>query len=239
MVYFIVLFTTIFSGLVQGVTGFGGGIVSMLIFPHFFGIPLGAGISVSLGIAFCASVVIRYRKDVNVKMAVLPAILFNIVCSIAITCVTVVEPTAIKRFFGVFLLLLAFYYLFINKNVQNRKLSVGASLLCIVVSAVCDGMFGIGGPLMVLYFMSMTKSTHEYLGTMQLFFWCCSLYNTVFRFYKGILLPEHLVYIAFGVIGILIGSFIAAKIVDRLNVETMRKLVYAMIGVSGVVNLIG
>lgn len=239
MVYFIVLFTTIFSGLVQGVTGFGGGIVSMLVFPHFFGIPLGAGISVSLGIAFCSSVVYRYRKDVDVKMAILPAILFNIVCGFAISWSTVVEPETIKRIFGVFLLILAFYYLVINKNVKNRKLGIAEGLLCIVISAVCDGMFGIGGPLMVLYFMGKTDSPHAYLGTMQLFFWCNSVYNTAFRFYKGILLPEHLMYIAFGMAGILIGGAIAGKIVDRLNAAMMRKLVYAMIGVSGVVNLIG
>ena len=227
------------AGLVQGVVGFGGGIITMLIFPYFFGIPQGAGITVSLGIALCASMVIRYRKEVNVNMAVLPAILYNIICSIAISCSVSVDQAVIKKVFGIFLILLACYYLFISKNVQNRKLGLVTSAVCIIISATCDGLFGIGGPLMVLYFMSMTDSTHAYLGTMQLFFWVNSVYNTAFRFYKGILLPEHLVYIGCGVVAILIGGAIASRIVDKLNVTTMRKVVYVMIGVSGIVNLIG
>jgi len=237
MVHIIVFFTTLLGGLVQGVTGFGGGIVTMLIFPYFFGITLGAGITGSLGIALCSYMAFRYRKELDVKMAVIPAILYTAVCSLVINFSVQVDPRIIKKIFAVFLLLLSFYYLFISKNVQNRKLGLVYSLVCIVISGACDALFGIGGPLMVLYFMSMTKSTHAYLGAMQLFFFINSAYNTVFRFYKGILLPEHLGVIAVGMVGIIAGGMIGGKIVDRLNVDTMRKLIYIMIGVSGVINL--
>ena len=54
-----------------------------------------------------------------------------------------------------------------------------------------------------------------------------------------LLLPEHLVLMAFGVMGVLIGGAVAGKIVDRLNVATMRKLIYVMIGIGGVINLLG
>ena len=239
MVYLSVLITALLAGVVQGVTGFGGGIITMLIFPYFFSIPLGAGITGALGIALCAFVALRYRKELNVRMALMPAFLYIVVSSIVISFSTTMDPALIKKVFGAFLILLAAYYLFISKSVQNRKLSIGVSVVCIAISAACDALFGIGGPLMVLYFMSMTRSTHEYLGTIQLFFWFNSMYNTTFRFYKGILLPEHLIFIAFGVIGILLGGVIAGKFVDKLNADTMRKLIYVMIGVSGVLNLLG
>lgn len=239
MVFLSVLITALLAGIVQGVTGFGGGIITMLVFPHFFGITLGAGITGSLGIALCASVAYRYRKELSVKMAVFPAFLYLVVCSLVISYSMAVDPAIIKKVFGVFLVLLSAYYLFISKTVQNRKLSLAVSIACIAISAACDGLFGIGGPLMVLYFMSMTTSTHAYLGTIQLFFWINSIYNTAFRFYKGILLPEHLIFIAFGVVGILAGGAIAGKIVDKLNADAMRKVIYVMIGVSGVINLIG
>ncbi len=239
VIYISILAGTILAGLVQGVTGFGGGIITMLVFPHFFSIPLGAGITGSLGIALCASMAIRYRKDVRVMMAVLPALLYNVVSSVVISYSVSVDQVLIKKIFGVFLVLLSVYYLFISKSVQNRKLGLGVSIVCIAISAACDALFGIGGPLMVLYFMSMTSSTHAYLGTMQLFFWVNSMYNTAFRFYKGILLPEHLIFILVGVVGILAGGAVAGKVVDKLNVATMRKLIYIMIGVSGVINLLG
>lgn len=239
MVYFSVLITALLAGLVQGVTGFGGGIIIMLVFPMFFSIPVCAGISGSLGIALCAAMVIRYRKEVSPGMAVLPAFLYLAASSFAISCAVIVDQTVIKKVFGVFLLLLSCYYLFMNRAVKDRKFGLAVSVVCIVISGVCDGLFGIGGPLMVLYFMSRTHSTHAYLGTMQLFFWINSVYNTAFRFYKGVLLPEHLIVIALGIIGILLGGAAAGRIVDRLNIETMRRLIYVMIGVSGVINLFG
>jgi len=239
MIYPSIFVAALLAGLVQGVTGFGGGIITMLIFPMFMSITVGAGVTSALGIALCLSMVIRYWKDVDVKMALLPAVLYNVVSSIVISYSVNVDQVLMKKIFGVFLLLLCIYYLFINKNVQNRTLSLPVSIVCIAISATCDGLFGIGGPLMVLYFMSMTTSTHNYLGTMQLFFWTNSMYNTTLRFIKGILLPEHLVFMAFGVVGILIGGALAGKIVDRLNVATMRKLIYIMIGIGGVINLLG
>ena len=72
-----------------------------------------------------------------------------------------------------------------------------------------------------------------------MFFMVNSIYNTIFRFYKGILLPEHVIYILVGIVGVVSGVQIANRIVDRLNADAMRKLIYLMIGVSGVLNLIG
>lgn len=178
MIFISVLAAALLAGIVQGVTGFGGGIITMLIFPHFFGIPVGAGITGSLGIALCASMALRYRKELSVRMAVLPAFLYIAVSSLVISFAMSVDQILIKKVFGVFLVLLSLYYLFISKAVQNRKLSLGVSIVCIAISAACDGLFGIGGPLMVLYFMSMTETTHAYLGTMQLFFWINSFVVT-------------------------------------------------------------
>lgn len=239
MVYISVLGATLLAGIVQGTVGFGGGIITMLIFPYFFGITVGAGITSALGIALCSMMAIRYRKELVVKMAILPAILYNIVCGFVIRYSVMVDPAVIKKIFGVFLVVLACYYLFISKSVQDRKLTLGVSIVCIVISATCDSLFGIGGPLMVLYFMSMTTKTHEYLGTIQLFFFTNSVCNTTMRFMNGILRPEHLIYILCGVVGVLAGGVLAGKIVDRLNIMMMRKLIYVMIGVSGVLNLIG
>ena len=170
MIYPSIMISTLLAGLVQGVVGFGGGIITMLIFPLFVSIPVGAGITSALGIPLCLSMVIRYRDEVNVKMALLPALLYNVISSFVITYSVYVDQVTIKKIFGVFLVLLSIYFLFISKNMSGQKLSLGFSIVCIVISGACDALFGIGGPLMVLYFMSMTKSTHEYLGTMQLFF---------------------------------------------------------------------
>lgn len=117
------------------------------------------------------------------------------------------------------------------------KITLPVAILFIVISALCDSLFGIGGPLMVLYFLSQTNSTKEYLGTIQFFFFINGVYNTAFRFVRGILGLEQLLYIAVGAVCIFAGLLVANRIVDRLNANIIRKLTYIMIGISGIVNL--
>lgn len=227
------------AGIVQGITGFGAGIVMMMILPMILGnIPQSAGVSTAICVILSAQMVYLYRKHVDIKKVILPSILYILICSISMYFSTMIDQNLMKKVFGTFLLLLAIYYLFINKNNERKKLSLALSLFCIVVSAACDGLFGVGGPLMVLYFLSTTHNTHQYLGTIQAFFTINCFYNTCFRIYRGIILPEHLIYIAVGMICIVIGGYIANKIVDKLDGVLVRKLTYIMIGISGLINII-
>lgn len=234
----LVMLTAVLAGIVQGVTGFGSGIVMMMVLPMYFALGESAGISTAICLFLNISMVYTYRKHISFKTIIPPAILYIIVCSMTIYLSTSIDQAFIKKVFGVFLILLAVYYLFINKNNERKKLSLPVSIMCIIVSAVCDGLFGIGGPLMVLYFLSQTHNTHEYLGTIQTFFLINCVYNTCFRIYRGIIGLAHLPLIGIGVIGIVLGGILANKIVDRLDGTLIRKLTYIMIGISGLINII-
>lgn len=237
MMITIMILTTIIAGAIQGITGFGGSIVMMMVLPTMYALPQGAGISTAICIFLNLSMLFMYRKYIDFKKVILPSILYMVVCSIAIYFSTNINQELMKKVFGIFLIILAIYYLFIQKGDPRKKLSLTTSLFCIIASALCDAFFGIGGPLMVLYFLSQTHNTHEYLGTIQSFFFVNTVYNTCFRFYNGILGVEHLSIIGIGIIGILIGSFIGNKIVDKLDGVLIKKLTYFMIGISGFINL--
>jgi hypothetical protein len=230
--------TAFIAGIIQGVTGFGSSLVLMMVLPMMFALPQSAGISTAICICLNAQMLFMYRKHVDLKKIIPPAILYIAVCSVVIRFSTTVNQAMMKKVFGLFLIVLAIYYLFINKDGERKKIGLALSLFCIVVSATCDGLFGIGGPLMVMYFLSTTHNTHEYLGTIQTFFCINCVYNTLFRIYNGILLPEHLKYIGIGMVGIFIGGFIANKIVDKLDGVMLRKLIYIMIAISGIINII-
>lgn len=232
-----ILLTTAAAGVIQGITGFGCGIVMMMVFPMMFALPQSAGCSTAIAVFLSLSMVITYRKHIRFEKIIPPAVLYIAVCSASIYCSTMFDQNVMKKVFGVFLLLLSVYYLFVQKNTDRKKLSLPVSVLCIVVSAVCDGLFGIGGPLMVLYFLAQTHNTHEYLGTIQTFFLINSVYNTVFRVINGILTVSHIAVIFTGVIGIVIGGMIGNRIVDKLDGIMVRKLTYIMIGISGLINL--
>ncbi len=238
MNYIIIILTAFVAGIVQGVTGFGSCIVMMMVFPFFFTIPEGAGIAVAATVFLSLSVAIRYRKEIKPLKLLPPAVLYVIVSNLSIHFSTLVDPVLIKRIFGGFLIVLSVYFLFFAKSVQGKKLSVPAALLCIAVSAACDGLFGIGGPLMVLVIMGMTSSSKEYLGSILFISAITCLCSTIFRFWSGILTVSHISFILAGIAGILAGVFVANKIVDKLNENVLRKVTYVMIGVAGIINLL-
>ena len=239
MLYGILFAITMLAGLVQGVTGFGSCIVIMLVLPFYFPLAEAAGIAVATTLIMGIVMILRYRTSINVREALLPSLLYIIVSSLAIHFSASVDQTLMKKVFGVFLVLLSEFYLgFVPANSNQKKLPLLAGAACIILSAACDGLFGIGGPLMVIYFMHRTTDLHEYLGTLQLFFLVNNVYNTGFRFFRGVLGPQHLIFIAVGMAGILIGVLIAGKIVEKVRRDVLRKLIYVMIGISGLVNLL-
>ena len=233
----IIALVAVIAGLVQGVTGFGAGIVMMMALPSFFAVNTSAGVSTCICLLLTLTMVITYRKHVNFKKIVPPAILYIITCSASMYLSKFVNAALMKKVLGGFLVVLAIYFLFFN-NGERKKLSLPVKVACIMISAVCDGLFGIGGPLMVIYFMSQCHSTHEYLGTIQTFFLINCTYNTIFRIINGIIGVEHLMVIGCGIVGILIGGFIAGKVVKKLNGDIIRKATYIMIGIAGIINLI-
>lgn len=234
---FLIGLVTILAGIVQGVTGFGSGPIMMMLLPLFFALPQAAGISISISVFLNLSMSSTYREYIQYKKIIPVCVLYLFICSIGIQYSTMVDQNIMKKIFGVFLVLLSVYYLFIAKNTNTEKLSLITSFIFIVISALCDAFFGIGGPLMVIYFMTQTNKKEEYLGTITTFFLINGVFNTVLRVINGILVVDHLLVILCGVCGILLGAFIGKKIVNRLNGDLLKKVVYITIGISGLMNL--
>lgn len=226
------------AGTLQSVTGFGAGIVIMMVLPLWFDLPVAAGISTAICMTLSLSMVWTYRKHVRLKKVLLPAVLYMTICSLVISFSRNLNQELMKMVFGAFLMALSIYYLFFSKKEVSGRLSLPVSLACIAFSAVSDGLFGIGGPLMVLYYMSSTKSRDEYLGCIQAFFALNTMWNTILRVSTGILTASQLPVILMGIAAITLGGLFGKKIADRMDGDKVRKLTYLMIGVSGLLNII-
>ena len=237
MMYAVIGLTALCAGILQGVTGFGAGIIMMMVLPSFFVLNQAAGVSCAIAAILSLSMCLRYRKYVQIRKVIWPAILYVAVSSVSIVFSAKVNQAMMKKVFGVFMMFLSVYYLFFNKG-QGKKLNPLVSMVFIAVSGVCDGLFGIGGPLMVVFFLGQTHSKEEYLGSIQAVFFANLLYGTGMRLFNHILTIYHLPFIGIGMICIMIGLKIANKIVDRLDGEKIKKVTYVVIGISGIMNVI-
>ena len=230
------LFVGSMAGLLQGMVGFGAGIILMIYLPTIYTVIGSAAITGAISIVLSGFMTFQYRHFIQMKKVLKPTILYMLICTLTIMISSYINAFYLKKALGVFLVILASYYLFFSKGKQVINKSFAC--FCIVLSAICDGFFGIGGPLMVVYFMAKTKDQKEYLGCIQMFFLINCIYNTGLRIYRGLLVMDYLPLILLGAIGILLGCFVAKKLLRFIDENKIRKLVYFVIGISGILNIV-
>lgn len=237
MIYLIICGSLLLSGFVQGVSGFGAGIVFMGIAPYFLSVTGAAAVSNFVCLMLEIMMVIRYRRHIRRDAIFLPAVFFIVGGTIGIELASSLDTQLMKQILGGFLILLSIYMVLFRSKTKI-KANFPTMFVCGFVSGLCDGMFAIGGPLMVLYFMAITKSKEEYLGTIQTFFMICAAYNLALRTYRGLFTVDLAGYALLGTAAIFAGLKIGNCVVDRINDKTMQTIVCVMIGVSGAVTLL-
>ena len=233
----IVFLAPIVAGLIQTVTGFGSGIFMMVFFPTIFPILGASAISSAISLAGTCTLSWHYRKHCQWKLTLIPALIYILVSSGAILLAPYLPTDLLKKVFGVFLMLLSVYFLVFSSKLKIKATLLSATI-CGTLAGILGGRFGIGGPPMVIYFLAALDSKEEYLGTIQFHFFVTGVYMLFFRIYKGIFTMDMIPYVILGMAGIMIGKKFGTKIVDRINADTMKKLVYAFLGVSGFLNLL-
>lgn len=224
------------AGFLQGCTGFGAVMIMMMILPFFFPISDSIGIANSSTLAGNISVAYQYRKHFKIKTVFIPALINMIVNGIAILISIKTDKILIKKSFGVFLVILAAYYLFFNKG-KNWILSPPVRMAMVIGFAVTSAFFGVGGPLIALYFMNTTESREEYLGSIQFFFMLASLFNIVFRIATGLLVKDHILPIIIGMLCVMLSGFLSRPFVKRMNVKHAEILTYIFVGLTGLYNI--
>ncbi len=236
--YILICFVTVLAGLAQGVCGFGAGILSMMALPHYFPMTRAAGISGAVSLALTLLMVIRYRKHVNVKKMLLPLLVYAGCSALAIRFGTRLDQAVLKRVFGGFLICLTLYHFLLSKK-EVKEWNAPLCVAAWAFSGACSGLFAVGGPLMVLYFISHTDSKEEFLGTTELLFCVNLVSNTFLRVKSGIISSAELPLILVCIVCVGMGLFIANKIVERVNGQMLKNIVYVGVGISGIINLLG
>lgn len=221
------------AGVIQATTGFGAGIFMMLFFPMFLPMIQCSALSSAIGLVNTITMAIMYRKYANMKLIVLPTLIYFFFSTVCIWYSTQIDLGAFKPFFGLFLSVLGLYFLFFSQRVKLKGTWKSATV-CSTLSGIASGFFGIGGPPMVLYFLSLTgDDKYAYLGTLQMFFLITSVQGVATRALNGIYTKELLLLIPIGMVGSFIGTKIGTRIVKKLRVDRLKILIYAFLCLAG------
>lgn len=232
MQYLSFILPAFLGGFIQSTTGFGCGIIIMMFYPAILGVLSSATISEASCIFLTCSMAIRYRKNVHMKKVLLPLLFYFPVYFLSLQAAASMNVDFLKPILGLFLIAMSFYFTFAAGKF-TIKATPKTAFVCAALSAMADAFFGIGGPPMVIYFLSTTDSKEEYFGSIQTCFLTTSIYGATMRILKGILTPALVPNILIAVASIAVGILLGNRVVDRLNSEMLKKVVYLFIGIAG------
>lgn len=89
---------------------------------------------------------------------------------------------------------------------------------------------------MVLYYLAASDSMDEYIANIQCCFLVTDIYCLALRAQEGIFTTDLIGPSIVGIVAILIGQVVAARIVSKISDEDIiRRCTYVMVGVSGVI----
>lgn len=237
MIWAVIAAVSALAGVTQVVTGFGAVVVLMSVLPFFFGIVDAPTVALGINMIYICTLLWKFRKHVDLKVALLPTLIYCAVAVAALRLTDGVDVRALAIAFAVLLMVLSVYFLAFSQKIRVRA-GMPLAVLCGTVAGVTGGLFGVGGPPMVLYFLATTKNRETYMGSLQFLFVVTTAVTLSARFSGGMFRAELLPYIAVGTVGIMLGMWLGERICRKLNAEIMRLSAYIFVGISGLALLL-
>lgn len=234
MVYLAVTVGAAAAGAVQTVTGFGSGVVLIMVLSHLYAMASASSLNTAICLALSASLTWSFRRSIAWKQVFPPAVPYFITSVLAIRLLPSMDMTVLAVVFGLYLLSL--FFLFFESRIRLTG-SLPTALVCGGVSGIFAGLFGVGGPLMALYFLTVTRGREVYVGTLQFFFLLTNLVSFATRLSEGLYGLDLLPVTLLGILGVTAGKGLGLLIAEKLDGGKLKQLIYIFVGISGAVTL--
>lgn len=237
MPFILIALASVGAGIIQAVTGFGAPVILMLVIPYFFDMITAPAVASSIAMGASIALAWKFRRDIDWSTCLFPSAVYLVFSMVAIQFARNMDLDLLTLMFGAFLVILAVYFFLFSERLPFRANWKTASV-CAAISGTTVGLFGIGGPLMAIYFISATQKKEAYLGNLQFMFAVSNVVNLGMRISNGIYTLALVPFTLIGFLCIMAGKRIGLKILDRLNPERMKKLIYGFVGISGAITVL-
>ncbi len=236
--FIIIFLLSICASFIQRVSGFGFGIFIMMFFPYFLP-SYGESTMLSGLLAGSTALLITIRNWRYICWKpVFRLLVFNLVASfIAIRYMSTLDNLTLKKYFGIMFIILALYSLFSKRRLTFLKNRWSTPVLG-TLSGIMGGMFAMPGPPIVLYCIEHIEEKRNYITTLQAFSVILNIFYTIFRYEAGFFGNMMLQWWCIGLCGVIIGSWTGKMLFERIEGNSVKKIVYLLLLASGVVSML-
>ncbi len=226
------------ASFVQRVSGFGSGITAMMFMPYIFNdTPTAAAISSLWSTATSSYNAVKYRKNIAFKMIIPLLCSCAVVLPVAVTFSKVVPQRIMKMILGVVLVILSVYFLSLSNKIKMRP-TITNGIISGSLGAALSGLFATGGPPVVLYLVNATDNKTIYFASIQFYFAIMGIYSAIIRAINGIIDLKVLLYVIIGFVGCLVGDSVGRLVFNKLNGEKVKKVIYIVMIISGILMIV-
>ncbi len=223
---------------IQRVSGFGFGIFAMTFLPYILPLYTEANaLSTMLSMLMSLAIAARMFRDIHWKNLIFPMIGNMAFIFITVNFMKGQGDALLRMLLGAALILLSIYFLVFSKKIHIRPTWYGG-LLCGCLSGILGGLFSMGGPPVVIYYMESEQDTKHYMATIQAYFTISNIYSICVKVAAGFVTKNVIVYFAVGVIGMALGLWLGGRVFARLDGKKIKQYVYIFMAISGAMNIV-
>lgn len=235
----IILVIILIGSFIQGVSGFGFGLFAMGFLPFFFTVKESALFVMSLAAIVSAYIIVKNYKHIVIKslLIILAASLIGRIISFFILN-AYGEMDFMKKVLGFFLITMVIYLFFNNKEPSEALLKKPIiPILFGFMGGLIGGIFAVGGPFFVFYFLLVFNDKYKYSTNLQAVFLVNNSFSLILHAFNGDFNSDFLVYFLAGVVMVFAGTALGLKMFDKLPREMIKKFAMCVVFLAGV-NLI-
>lgn len=217
---------------IQAASGFGYAIFCMALWPLFLPFRV-ASVLESITAFFMVIYITFYlRKYINFKLMIAPIFSSMLFSTLGVFTLLSSTESLMRRILGAALMILAIYFVFWSDKI-HLKPTLFNGIVAGAVSGFFGGLFNIGGPPMVAYFLSVTDDKMEYNATLQCYFCITTLYIFLNHFLLGNVNITILSYSGVALMGVILGTWLGLTFFKKLSMRNIKRLVYSFMAVAG------
>ena len=225
------------AGFIQSVTGFGFGIFAMIFLPYLLTFTEANMLSSMLSMLTSLLVILSTFRNISWKNLIFPLLSCTVTTYLSVSFIKSQKNDTLLLLLGIALFLLSVYFFFFSEKIKIKP-TWYAGLIAGTVSGLMGGMFSIGGPPVVIYYMQSEKDSDHYLATISAYFVFSGAISITTKATAGFITANVWISLAIGVIGMALGSLIGKMARKHIKPSIIKKAVYGVMAVSGIVNIL-
>ena len=233
----IIIFSIVFvASFINRLSGFAFGMIVMCVLPHILEYTQAVAFFKLMGIILSTYSFIRYRNEIKwpIIFRYLPTLMAANI--IGICCAKYNPGINMVRVLGVFFVVYGTFSLFYKKEIHLKNNWKNAFVFS-SIGGFLEGFIGTGGPLTVIYLLSIGLMKYEYFATLQIIFGVNGLVDLTVRLINGMVgvvaFKLALICIPIYALAMIIGGLVYSKLKDN----KLKEIVYSVITVCGIVNI--